>query len=89
LKVTKSIDEVDKVMNKKEDSKKAILQAIHMWAKERGISPSPDYHASFLDFKAWLDENHFSHYLKFRSVAGPDYDAEMWFDEEMKQRWRR
>jgi hypothetical protein len=28
-------------------------------------------------------------YLDFRSTAGADYDAEMWFDQELKQTWRR
>jgi hypothetical protein len=40
-------------------------------------------------FKAWLHEKHYSHYLDFRSVAGADYDAEAWFDDELGQNWRR
>ncbi|WP_445219599.1 hypothetical protein ACKWRH_05255 [Bradyrhizobium sp. Pa8] len=39
---------------------------------------------SFCEFKAWL-----SHYLNFRSATGTDYDAEMWFDDELGQNWRR
>jgi hypothetical protein len=46
-------------------------------------------HPSFLAFKDWLSTKGCSHYLNFRSVAGADYDAEMWFDDELGQNWRR
>lgn len=46
-------------------------------------------HPSFSSFKDWLSANGYSHYLNFRSVAGADYDAEMWFDDELGQNWRR
>jgi hypothetical protein len=46
-------------------------------------------HPSWSAFKAWLHEKHYSHYLDFRSVAGTDYDAEAWFDDELGQNWRR
>jgi hypothetical protein len=43
---------------------------------------------SFIDFKSWLRENGYSHYLNFRSVMGPEEDAERWFDQEFGQMWR-
>lgn len=46
-------------------------------------------HPSFSAFKDWLSTKGHSHYLNFRSVAGADYDAEMWFDDELGQNWRR
>lgn len=46
-------------------------------------------HPSFGTFKAWLSANRYSHYLIFRSSIGADYDAEMWFDDELGQTWRR
>lgn len=46
-------------------------------------------HPSFSDFKVWLTENGHSQYLDFRSTVGADYDAEVWFDDELKQNWRR
>jgi hypothetical protein len=46
-------------------------------------------HPSWSAFKAWLHEKHDSHYLDFCSVAGADYDAEAWFDDELGQNWRR
>ncbi|OSI32776.1 hypothetical protein [Bradyrhizobium canariense] len=46
-------------------------------------------HPSFSEFKTWLSNNHYSHYLHFRSRMGADYDAEMWFDDELGQNWRR
>ena len=76
-------------MNKKDECEKEIRHLCHEWAKEKGFVPSPDFDPGFYSFKSWLAEKHYSHYLRFRSTAGPDYDAEMWFDEEMKQTWRR
>jgi hypothetical protein len=76
-------------MNMKDDCEKAIRHLCWEWAKARGITPAPDYHASFSDFKTWLGEKGYSHYLNFRSKVGSLYDAELWFDEEMKQTWRR
>lgn len=46
-------------------------------------------HPSYLDFKAWLGARSYSRYLDFKSRAGPDYDAELWFDQELGQSWRR
>jgi hypothetical protein len=40
---------------------------------------------SFSDFKWWLSERGYSRYMDFRSFAGADYDAEIWFDQELKQ----
>jgi hypothetical protein len=57
-------------------------------AKARGLRIPPVEQPSFSDFKSWLDENDYALYLDFRSVAGPDEDAEQWFDQEIKQTWR-
>ena len=74
----------------KSESETAIRQLCHMWAQECGIDTrdDPDFHPSFGTFKSWLSQKGYSHYLRFRSVAGADYDAEMWFDQEFKQTWR-
>lgn len=50
-------------------------------------NPKPG-HPSFSTFKEWLAKNGGSQYLDFRSIAGPLFDAEMWFDEALSQSWR-
>jgi hypothetical protein len=73
----------------KAEAEQAVRHLVHVWAKETGLRGTSEENPSFLSFKTWLETNHYSHYLKFRSVAGPRYDAEMWFDHELKQMWRR
>lgn len=75
-------------MMKKNECEKAIRHLCHVWAKEAGIPPNPVDQPSFSQFTSWLTANGHGQYLNFRSVAGPLYDAEMWFDEEFKQTWR-
>jgi hypothetical protein len=71
---------------KKSECEKAIRALCGQWA--RNLSPTELEHPSFSVFKSWLAQNHYAHYLDFRSVRGPDEDAEQWFDEEFKQTWR-
>ena len=73
---------------KKAECETAIRQLCHEWAEARGIPITPSDHPSFANFKSWLSERGYSRYLRFRSVAGPNYDAEMWFDQEFGQTWR-
>jgi len=76
---------------KKTEAEPAIRQLCHKWRETRCLpipAGGPSTHYSFSDFKTWLGEKHYSHYLNFRSVMGPEYDAEHWFDQEMKQTWR-
>ena len=48
----------------------------------------PATQPSFVDFKSWLRESGYSHYVNFRSVMGPEEDAERWFDQEFGQTCR-
>lgn len=73
---------------KKDECEKAIRSLCHEWGSIKGISMPPVDQPHFSEFKAWLKEKGYSHYLNFRSVMGPDYDAELWFDQEFKQTWR-
>lgn len=73
---------------KKADCEKAIRHLCRVWATERGVQIESGGHPSFLDFKAWLKDKGHGDCLNFRSVAGPDHDAEMWFDRELGQAWR-
>lgn len=77
---------------KKADAAKAIRLLVHEWAKEVGFKTddrSVENEPSFYAFQTWLQQNNYGRYLKFRSTAGALYDAEMWFDKELKQAWRR
>lgn len=76
---------------KKADAEKAIRPLVHDWAKEVGFKiedRSVENEPSFYEFQTWLQQNNYGRYLKFRSTAGSLYDAEMWFDQELKQTWR-
>ena len=75
-------------MNKKDECETAIRSLCQDWARELGFIPSSDYHARFSSFVTWLNQKGSSQYLNFRSSMGPLYDAELWFDQEMKQTWR-
>jgi hypothetical protein len=73
---------------KKDKCEKAIRHLCHEWGRLRGIEPASKTQPSFSDFKSWLRDNGYSNYLNFRSVMGPEEDAERWFDQEFKQTWR-
>ncbi len=75
-------------MMKKPECEQAIRYLCREWRRVRGIPIRPDFQPSFGEFKIWLRQNGYSHYQNFRSVAGPDYDAEMWCDQEFGQTWR-
>ncbi|KAB2671079.1 hypothetical protein F9K77_14070 [Ochrobactrum sp. LMG 5442] len=72
---------------KKDEAERAIRYLCHEWEKTQPQQALE--HPSFSDFTSWLSSNGYSHYLDFRSVMGARYDAEMWFDQEFKQTWRR
>jgi hypothetical protein len=74
---------------KKDECEKAVRALCHQWRDAANLSAAGLEHPSFSDFKAWLGTSGYSQYLAFRSVMGPDYDAELWFDQEFKQTWRR
>ena len=76
------------VVEKKADCEQAIRYLCHEWGRVRGIPSRPVLQPSFIDFKSWLRENGYSHYLNFRSVMGAEEDAERWFDQEFGQMWR-
>lgn len=72
---------------KKSKSETGIRHLCREWAKGLGLEPGSKAIPSFNDFKAWvLDKD--PTYLDFRSIDA-DYEAEAWFDDELKQTWRR
>ncbi|MBR1219927.1 hypothetical protein JQ557_18105 [Bradyrhizobium sp. U87765 SZCCT0131] len=72
---------------KKSEAEPAIRTLATQWFNT--LPADEQVHPSFYAFKAWLSANHYSLYLNFRSRMGADYDAEMWFDDELGQNWRR
>lgn len=71
------------------EAETAIRELSQKWAAGRGIELPSETLVSFSEFTSWLSVNGYSRYLRFRSTAGAEYDAELWFDDEMKQTWRR
>lgn len=76
---------------RKSEAEPLIRSLAHKWATEVGFDPNPQSvhnSPSYLTFRAWLVENRYGHLLQFRSTMGPDYFAELWFDQELRQTWR-
>lgn len=73
---------------KKSECEQAIRSLCHEWGHLNSIPSRPDFQPSFSQFTSWLQERGYGGYLHFRSVVGPEYDAEMWFDQEFHQTWR-
>lgn len=74
---------------KKDDCESAIRSLCHRWRSESGQAVRPAEQLSFIAFKNWLAQKGYSHYLSFRTTTSPDYDAELWFDQEFGQVGRR
>jgi hypothetical protein len=74
-------------VKKKAECEQAIRALCHQWASEQ--SNADLVHPNFSKFTSWLDGRKYSHYLNFKSRMGPLYDAEMWFDAELKETRRR
>lgn len=71
---------------KRPECKIAIRRLVHEWAETQ--ERPANWHPSFSAFVSWLKEHGHGQYLDFRSTMGASYDAEQWFDEELKQGWR-
>jgi hypothetical protein len=71
---------------KKEDARSAFTQMFNQWAATK--SEEELAHPRFTEFCIWVQDNGYSHYFNFRSVAGSKYDVEAWFDKHFSQRWR-
>lgn len=72
---------------KKAEAEKAIRSLCHTWF--RTLSEKEQEHPSFGSFKRWMRAGGYGHYFNFRSTEGADEAAEWWFDQELKQTWRR
>lgn len=73
---------------KKGECEKAIRYLCHEWRSNCGLSDTPPEKLSFSRFFSWMQQN-YPAYLNFRTSTSVSYDAEMWFDEEFGQSWRR
>ncbi len=72
---------------KKAEAETAIRYLVTQWANT--LSKEDKEHPSFSTFKSWMFASGYGRYFDFRSVMGADYHAEAWFDDELKQNWRR
>ena len=73
---------------KKSDCEPVIKALCHEWARLNGMPNRPACQPSFSQFTSWMRESGHGRYLHFRAVGGPEYVAEMWFDQEFHQTWR-
>ena len=72
---------------KKSDRERKVKALISVWRQEepqRGV-PNEQLHCS--DFIRWL-RIHYPELLKFKGTLSVEDQIELWFDNELKQRWR-
>lgn len=73
----------------KADAETAIRHLAIEWASETGYVRRPGHYPSFSAFRSWLEEKHFSLYLRFRSTGRPSEDvAQDWFEAQLRE-WHR
>jgi len=74
----------------KPEAEKAIRSLATKWFKHAhpGISDRSTVMPSFEDFVSWARDAGYGHNFEFRSSIGQMEDAELWFDQELKQTWR-
>jgi hypothetical protein len=73
---------------RKSEAERLIRTAVHDWVRETKLDRSVGKTPSFLAFKGWLLAR-WPDALSFNSVGGAQYAAEMWFDEELGEKWTR
>lgn len=70
----------------KAEAERAIRHMATEWARETGYKPQPGHYPSFSSFCQWLEERHYSGYLRFSSrSASPEILAEGWFEAELRR----
>jgi len=74
--------------NAKSEAEKHIQYLATKWVDESGVDIAAGDHPSFSALKDWLSTTRQSACLDFRSKIGALYEAEMWFDQELKRAWR-
>ncbi len=72
---------------KKDEAERAIRSLCTTWAET--LDSDAREHPSFYQFRDWLSASGYGMYMDFKSRMGAAYDAEMWFDDELGQSWRR
>ncbi|GEC59464.1 hypothetical protein ABIF38_002875 [Bradyrhizobium japonicum] len=75
-------------MHKKADAERMIRHLALEWMGETGYEQKQGHYPSFSAFTTWLERKHYSHYLKFRSRVSPRFEAEGWFESEIRDYWR-
>ena len=73
---------------KQAEAEQLIRSLVREWADLPRHSARTESFPSFSDFWSWMDLR-YPAAKKFRSTMGADYMAEMWFDQELGQTWRR
>lgn len=73
---------------RKNEAKAAFEQMFNDWEESLGIRITAENDPSFAEFSRWAHEKGYSSYFKFRSRMGAHEDAENWFIDRFKQRWR-
>lgn len=73
---------------RKDEAERAIRLLCHQWRRECGFAELEPLQLSFTRFWCWMKDNHYQ-YTNFKTQAGADYMAELWFDQEFGITWAR
>jgi hypothetical protein len=73
---------------KKDECEGAIRHLCGEWRRQPEQRDKLDSQLYFSDFLTWT-RREYPRYLNFRSAISAEYDAELWFDEEFGQTWKR
>lgn len=70
------------------EAEKGIRYLIDIWRTESGQLGVPKQDLAFSTFWYWLQANH-APYTNFRARGSARERAEIWFDQETGQMWKR
>lgn len=73
---------------KKDEAERNIRRLCHTWRKEVRLEDAAPLDLHFSEFWNWMKDTHFQ-YTAFKAAAGPEYMAEIWFDQEFNLSWTR
>jgi hypothetical protein len=76
-------------MMKRKEAEDGIRALALDWMSETDHRPKPGWYPSLADFKKWLEANHRSLYLNFRSEIGAQTEVEGWFESAIAGYWRQ
>jgi hypothetical protein len=70
-------------------SEKEIRRLCQVWRSETGQLGTPSDRLNSFAFRSWLEQNHPEALTFQSSIAGVQYDVDLWFEKEFRLAGRR